>query len=119
MLLRPRAAGEGLRLKLAEVGFAVGGEDGGDGEAGAGLDVGVEVEELPAEAGGEQAADGGFAGAHEAGEDEAAKVGGRDGGGGGLRGLVSRRGRRLGRSLRLLVCDNSKSKTGIFTESEW
>ena len=68
--------GEGLRLELAEVGFAVGGEDGGDGEAGAGFDVGVEVEEVPAEAIGEQAADGGFAGAHESGEDEAAEVGG-------------------------------------------
>ena len=44
--------------------------------AGALLEVGVEVEEGPAEAGGEEASDGGFAGAHEAGEDEALEPGG-------------------------------------------
>jgi hypothetical protein len=71
--------GEGLGFELAEVALAVGGEDGRDGEAGAGLDEGVEVEEVPAEAGGEQAAYGGLAGAHEAGEDEAAEMGGRSG----------------------------------------
>ena len=68
--------GEGLGLKLAEAGLAVGGKDGGDGEADARLDVGVEVEEVPAEAGGQQTADGGLAGTHEAGEDEAAEVAG-------------------------------------------
>ena len=62
--------------------LAVGGEDGGDAEAGAGLDGGVEVEEVPAEAIGEQAADGGLAGAHESGENEAVEVcGGHQGGG--------------------------------------
>jgi len=72
--------GKCLRFKLTEAGFAVRGEDGWDGHVGAGLDVSVEVEEVPAEAVGEQAADGGLAGAHEAGEDEAAKVGRRGGG---------------------------------------
>ena len=88
--------GEGLGLELAEVGFAVGGEDGGDGEAGAGLDEGVEVEELPAEAGGEQAADGGLAGAHEAGEDDAAEVGGDGRSVAAVSGLAHGWGRRIG-----------------------
>src|SRR5579862_9260612 len=38
--------------------------------------MGVEVEELPAEAGGEETADGGLARSHEAGEDEPAEMGG-------------------------------------------
>jgi hypothetical protein len=46
--------------------------------------VGVEVEEGPGEAGGKEAADGGLACSHEAGEDEAAEVGGDEG----LAGLV-------------------------------
>ena len=78
--------GEGGRFELAEAGFAVGGEDVRDGEAGAGFDVGIEVEEVPAEALGEQAADGGLAGAHEAGEDEAAEVSGGARGDGWVRG---------------------------------
>src|SRR5208283_1685333 len=85
-----KGGGEVGGLKLAEVGFAVGGEDGGDGEAGARFDVGVEVKKLPVEAGGEQAADGGLACAHEAGEDEAAEMRGQGrsgvGSGGGLGG---------------------------------
>src|SRR6266702_4343467 len=60
-----QSGGEGLRLELAEVRLAVGGEDGWDAEAGALLDTGVEVEEVPAEAVGEHAADRGFAGTHE------------------------------------------------------
>jgi hypothetical protein len=36
--------------------------------------VGVEIQEAPVDAGGEEAADGGFACSHEAGEDEAAEV---------------------------------------------
>jgi hypothetical protein len=53
-----------------------GGRRSRDGEAGAGLEVGVEVEEVPAESGGEEAADGALAGPHEAGEDDAAQGGG-------------------------------------------
>src|ERR1017187_5243160 len=80
--------GEGLGLQLAEVGFAVGGEDGGDREAGAGFDRGVEVEEIPAEAGGEQTADGGLAGAHKTGEDDTEEMGGQGQGVGRLGGLA-------------------------------
>ena len=47
------------------------GEDLRDGAAVAGFDLVVEVEEVPAEALGEERAGGGFAGAHEAGEDDA------------------------------------------------
>ncbi len=74
--------GEGGGFETAEVSFAVLGEEMGDRGSGAGLEVGVEVEELPVEAGGEEAADGGFACSHEAGEDEAAEMSGREGGGG-------------------------------------
>jgi len=66
-------------------------EELGDGGSGAVLEMGVEVEEVPAEALGEEAADGGLAGAHEAGEDETFKVR-RDGDGGGLIGLGERVG---------------------------
>ena len=76
--------GEGGGFEAAEAGFAVEGEDLGDGGSGALLEVGVEIEEAPAEAGGEEASDGGFACSHEAGEDQALEVGG-DGGVGGLR----------------------------------
>lgn len=55
----------------------------GDGGSGAGFKVGVEVEEAPVETGGEEAADGGLACSHEAGEDEAAEMRG-DWGGAGL-----------------------------------
>jgi len=50
-------------------------EELGDGGVGAGFEVGVEVEEVPADAGGEEAADGGLACPHEAGEDETFEVG--------------------------------------------
>ena len=43
------------------MGFAVALEELGDGGSGAGFEVGVEVEEGPVEAGGEEAADGGLA----------------------------------------------------------
>jgi hypothetical protein len=66
-------------LETAEAGFAVVTEELGDGLSGAVLEVGIEVEEVPGEAGGEEAADGGFAGAHEAGEDQTFKMNGDDG----------------------------------------
>src|SRR6202044_3784677 len=56
--------GEGARLEAAEVGFPVAREDLRDTEAGAGFEVRVEVDEGPAETIGEQATDGGLAGAH-------------------------------------------------------
>ena len=86
--------GEGGGLEVAEVGFAVFGEDFGDGAAVAGFDLAVEIEEAPAEALGEEGAGGGFAGAHEAGEDDAVNGvgfrGGRIGGGFGFGGHVER-----------------------------
>ena len=75
--------GEGGGFEAAEVGFAVVGEELGDGGAGACFEVGVEVEEAPVEAGGEEASDGGLACSHEAGEDEALEMRG-DGGVGGF-----------------------------------
>ena len=94
MLAAAEGRGQGGGLKLAEAGLAMGAKMAGTVRPVRGLDVGVEVEELPAEALGEQAADGGLAGAHEAGEDEAAEVGGwRRAGCWGLR-----FGRRAGRS---------------------
>ncbi len=56
------------------MGFAVALEELGDGGAGAGFEVGVEVEEAPFKTGGEETADGGLACSHEAGEDETAEV---------------------------------------------
>jgi len=79
--------GEGGGLEAAEAGFAVALEELGDCGSGALLEVSVEVEEVPAELGREKTADGGFAGSHEAGEDETFKVcGNKDGGGVGLLG---------------------------------
>ena len=63
-------AGDGPVLKLAEPGFAAGGEDLGDGLAFGRFNDGVDVDEAPAEMASEQAADGAFAGAHEAGQDD-------------------------------------------------
>ncbi len=63
--------GQGEGLEVAEVGFAVLGKDLGDGALVAGFDLAVEVEEAPGETLGEESARGGFAGAHEAGEDDA------------------------------------------------
>jgi hypothetical protein len=74
--------GEGGGFEAAEVGLAVALEELGDGGVGAGLKVGVEVEEAPVEAGGEEAADGGLTRSHEAGEDEAAEMRGGEGGAG-------------------------------------
>ncbi len=71
--------GEGGGLKAAEVGFTVALEELGDGGSGAGLEVDVEVEEGPVDAGGEEAADGGLACSHETGEDDAAKMDGDEG----------------------------------------
>ena len=71
--------GEGGGFEAAEVGFAMTLEKLGDGGSGALLEVGVEIEEGPADAGCEDAAYGGLARAHESGEDDAAKMGG-DGG---------------------------------------
>jgi len=62
-------------LALAEGSLAVAGEELGDGYASFGLDYVVHIDEAPTEAGGDKRADGGFARAHEAGEDDAA---GRD-----------------------------------------
>jgi len=78
--------GEGGGLKAAETSLAVALEELGDGGSGAVLQVGVDVEEGPADACGEDAADGGLARSHEAGEDDAAKMrrDGREGGGCGL-----------------------------------
>jgi len=88
--------GEGGRFEAAEVGFAVALEELGDGGSGAGLEVGVEVQEAPVEAGGEKAADGGLARSHEAGEDEAAEMRGDRLGAGLVDGLTLRGGFGLG-----------------------
>ena len=59
-------------LAGAEGGFAMTGEKLGDGCAGFGLNHVIQVNEGPAEALGQERADGAFAGAHEAGQDYAA-----------------------------------------------
>lgn len=74
---------EGGGLEAAETGFTVIAEELGYGGAGALLEVGVEVEEVPVEARGKEAADGGFAGPHEAGQDQTFEML-RDGGGRGF-----------------------------------
>jgi hypothetical protein len=66
--------GQGSGFKAAEVGFAVTLEELGNGSVGARLEMSIEVEEVPLQASREEAADGGFAGSHEAGENEASKV---------------------------------------------
>jgi hypothetical protein len=76
--------GEGGGFEAAEAGFAVEGEDLGDGGSSALLEMGIEIEEGPADAVGEEASYGGLARSHEAGEDQALEVGG-DGGVGGFR----------------------------------
>ena len=75
-------AGECAGLEPAEMRLAEGGEDLGDGDAGEIGNEVVEIEEGPAEMRGEVAADGGLAGAHEAGEDD---TGDGEGQGGGCR----------------------------------
>jgi hypothetical protein len=76
-------------------------EELGDGGSGAGFEVGVEVEELPVEADGEEAADGGLACSHEPGEDEAAEMDGNGMGSGLAVGHVFGLGLRLGLGLDL------------------
>lgn len=66
-------AGDGSVLEIAEGRFAACGEDFCNGEACFGFEDGIGVKKLPAEARGEERADGGFARAHEAGEDDAAR----------------------------------------------
>jgi hypothetical protein len=68
--------GEGGGLEVAEVGFAALGEDLGDGAVVTGFYFVIEVEEAPAEAVSEERAGGGFAGAHEAGENDTNCAGG-------------------------------------------
>ena len=74
--------GECGGFEAAEVGLAMLGEELGNGGSGAGLKVSIEVEEAPVEASGEEAAYGGLARSHEAGEDEAAEVRGGEVGAG-------------------------------------
>jgi hypothetical protein len=62
--------GEFAMLDVAEGGFAIVGEDVGDGAAFGGFDTVIEVDEGEVQVLGEAAADGGFAGAHEADEDD-------------------------------------------------
>ena len=76
--------GDGGVLEVAEGGLAAAGEEFGDGAAGFGFDDIVCVEEAPAETRGEERADGGLAGTHEAGEDDAADGSGFRGGEHGL-----------------------------------
>ena len=59
--------------------FAVARKDVGDGRACFGLNHIVRVDKLPAEARGDDGADGGLAGAHEARENDAARLRWRDG----------------------------------------
>lgn len=65
--VRGGEAGDGLVLAVAEGGFAMTGEEFGDGCAGLGFNYVVKIDEGPAEALGKERADGAFAGAHEAG----------------------------------------------------
>ncbi len=70
LLHRVKDAGDGFGFEAAEVFFAVMGEDAGDREAVLRGDEGVDVEKGPVQACREEAAHGGLAGAHEAGEDD-------------------------------------------------
>lgn len=78
-VVRGKERGQGFELEGAKVGLAVVGEDLWDGLAGVVFDLVIEVVERPAGALREHASDGGFARAHEAGENDA--------GGGGHEGL--------------------------------
>jgi len=82
-VIAAESGGEGGGFEAAEVGFAVALEELWDGGSGAGFKVGVEVEELPCETGGEETADGGLPRSHETGQDEPTEMGG-DGMGAGL-----------------------------------
>jgi len=94
------------------VGLPVLGEELWNGSAGAGLEMGVEVEEGPAGASGEEASDGGFTGAHEAGEDETFEVCGNRGRRSGVGAGLGRCGGRHGalRSVVLILCCTCKSR---------
>ena len=70
---------DGCMLAVAKGVFAVARKDVGDGRACFGLNHIVHVNKLPAEARGEDGADGGLAGAHEAGENDATRRRRRDG----------------------------------------
>jgi len=59
---------EGGGFESAEAGFTLFGEELRDGGSGARFEVGVEIEEVPVEAVGKEAADGGFSCSHESGE---------------------------------------------------
>ena len=65
-------AGDDCVLEIAEVGLAVARKDFCDGAAGFSFEDIVGIKETPAQAACDERADGGFAGAHEAGEDDAA-----------------------------------------------
>ena len=62
---------DGCVLAAAEFRFTVAREDFWDGEAGFGRDDVIRIDKAPAKARGDERADGGFAGAHETGEDNA------------------------------------------------
>jgi hypothetical protein len=70
---------DGCMLAVAKSIFAVARKDVGDGRACFGLNHIVHVDKLPAEARGDDGADGGLAGAHEARENDAARLRWRDG----------------------------------------
>jgi hypothetical protein len=67
--------GEGGGLETTELGFTMEREELRDGGTGALLEVGVEIKEVPAQAVGEEASDGGLTRSHEAGEDKTTDCG--------------------------------------------
>ena len=73
-VMEAEGGGERGGFKAAEARFPFEGEDFCDGGAGALLKVGVEVQEGPAETGGEKSSDGRLASTHETGEDEAVEI---------------------------------------------
>ena len=68
-------AGDGGMFAVAEGGFAVTCKDFGDGRLVLGFDHIVDIDEFPAKTACDERADGGFARAHEAGQDDAARSG--------------------------------------------
>lgn len=70
-----RKADDSLMFTKAECWLAVTGKEFGDGDAGFRFNYVIHINEFPAETCGEQRADRAFAGAHEAGEDDAARRG--------------------------------------------
>jgi len=67
------AGGECLRFEVAKGGFAEGGEEVSRTGAGSVFDASINIEKKPTELCGKQSANGGLSGAHESGEDDAAK----------------------------------------------